>query len=399
MAIFRFQAKTIAGKVVTGTIKAKNETDARVRLRAEQLEPVKISSNTSTGLTATGSVPIKELQIFTRQFATLVSSGIQIVQCLEMLSNSSSCLPLKAILDQIVDDVNKGKTLANAMDEHPKAFDKLYRNLIRAGEESGVLELVLNRLAVYIEKSVKLRGKMKSAMMYPVIIIVVAVGVITGIMVFVIPKFKEMFNSKGKELPELTQLVVNMSEGFIKYWWVIVLAGFVIYVTIVQILNTPEGRKTFDNLSLKFPILGPIIQKGCIARFSRTLSTLLASGIPVVEALEVSSKVVNNGTIEKALLASKESILNGKSIAAPLIKHPIIPSMVSQMISIGEQTGSMDAMLGKVADFFEEEVDVAVAGLSTLIEPILMVVLGVIIAVLVIAMYLPVFKMGDTFGG
>ncbi|MDZ4661601.1 MAG: type II secretion system F family protein [Pseudomonadota bacterium] len=398
MASYKFEAKTTAGKTVSGTIKAKNETDARVRLRAEQLEPLRIVPVLAAGDKGTGPVPLKDLQVFTRQFATLVSSGIQIVQCLEMLSNSSSCLPLKAVLNQVIEDVNKGKTLAASLDEHPKAFDKLYRNLIRTGEESGVLEVVLGRLAIYIEKTVKLRGKLKSAMMYPVVIIVVAVAVITGIMVFVIPKFKEMFSSKGKDLPELTQMVINLSEGFLSYWWLIIFVGALIWVTFIQYINTSNGRKVFDHFSLRIPILGSIIQKGCIARFSRTLSTLLASGIPVVEALDVSAKVVNNNDIEVAIMESKESILKGRSIAEPLIKHPIIPNMVSQMISIGEQTGSMDSMLAKVADFYEEEVDVSVAGLSTLIEPILMVVLGVIIAVLVIAMYLPIFSMADTFG-
>ena len=398
MATYKFEAKTAAGKTVTGTIKAKNETDARVRLRAEQLEPLRIvSTSDGRGLSST-AVPLKDLQIFTRQFATLVSSGIQIVQCLEMLATSASCLPLKNILNQVIDEVNKGKTLAAALDDHPKAFDKLYRNLVRAGEESGVLEVVFSRLAVYIEKTVKLRGKLKSAMMYPVVIILVAVGVVSGIMIFVIPKFKEMFSSKGRALPALTQFVIDLSEGFIANWWIIALVIALVWVTVSQYINTVAGRKVFDHFSLKLPILGSIVQKGCIARFSRTLSTLLSSGIPVVEALDVSAKVVNNNDIEQAIMESKESILRGKSIAAPLAKHPVIPPMVAQMISIGEQTGAMDSMLAKVADFYEEEVDVSVAGLSTLIEPILMVVLGGVIAVLVVAMYLPIFSMAENFG-
>ncbi len=397
MATFKFEVKSSDGKIRSGTIRAKNETEARVRLRAENLTPVSLIQQGGKARIYR-RVPLKDLQVFTRQFATLVTSGIQIIQCLQMLAHASSCEPLRDTINQIVDDVNKGRTLANAMDEHPGAFDKLYRNLIRAGEQSGVLDVVLGRLAIYIEKSVKVRQKVQSAMFYPAMIIFVAFAVISAIMVFVVPKFKSMFSSQGKDLPELTQIVVNISEGFANYWYVILMGIFLVGFIIYHWAKTSGGKKTVDHFILGVPVLGGIVQKGAIARFSRTLSTLLASGIPIVEGLEVSAKVVNNHDIEMAFMESKESITNGKTIAQPLQKHKCIPNMVIQMISIGEQTGSLDSMLGKVADFFEEEVDVAVSTMTTLIEPVLMVVLGVIIAFIVIAMYLPVFNMASTMG-
>ncbi len=397
MATFKFEVKSPDGKIRTGTIKAKNETEARVRLRAENLTPISLVQQGGAARIYR-RVPLKDLQVFTRQFATLVTSGIQIIQCLQMLASASSCEPLRATINQIVDDVNKGRTLAAAMDEHPGAFDKLYRNLIRAGEQSGVLDVVLGRLAIYIEKSVKVRQKVRSAMFYPAMIILVAFAVIAAIMIFVVPKFKSMFNSQGKELPGLTQFVVNLSEGFANYWYMMLMGMFIVGFIIYNWAKTEGGKRILDHFILSVPVLGGVVQKGAIARFSRTLSTLLASGIPIVEGLEVSARVVNNFDIESAFMESKESITNGKTIAAPLSKHKCIPNMVIQMISIGEQTGSLDSMLSKVADFFEEEVDVAVSTMTTLIEPMLMVVLGVIIAFIVIAMYLPVFNMASTFG-
>lgn len=399
MATFRFEAKANDGRLLKGTIKAKNETEARVRLRAEHLSPVVVDLVQSSGKKRNvARVPIKDLQIFTRQFATLVTSGVHVIQCLQMLASSASCEPLRNTIHNIIDDVNKGRTLAAAMDEHPQVFDKLYRNMIRAGEQSGVLDVVLGRLAIYIEKTVKLRNKIRGAMFYPAVIIMVAVGVISLIMMFVVPKFKQMFGSQGKELPGLTQLVIDISEGFANYWYVVLIAVTLVGITLYQWARTEAGKRKIDHFILMVPVIGGVIQKGAIARFSRTLSTLLTSGIPIVEALDVSSKVVNNWDIEKAFQESRESIVGGKTIAAPLAKHAAIPNMVTQMISIGEQSGSLDAMLNKVADFFEEEVDVAVGTMTTLIEPILMVVLGTIIAFIVIAMYLPVFNMASTFG-
>ena len=289
-----------------------------------------------------------------------------------------------------------GKRFGDALGMHPKVFDRFYTNMVLAGEESGNLDGILNRLAVYIEKSVKIQGKVKGALAYPVGILVVAMLVVAGLLVFVIPKFKTMFEGSGSELPAMTKLVVAMSEFFISYWYIAIAVVVGSVYGMITYYRTDAGRQTIDAILIEVPLTGDLMIKSGVARFTRTLSTLLGSGVGIIEALEISARTVGNHVLERAILRSKEAIQEGKSLTVPLAKEKHIPHMVTQMIGVGEQTGALDAMLGKVADFYEDEVDVAVGALTSMMEPIMMVVLGGIVGFFVIAMYLPIFNMAST---
>lgn len=403
MAKFQYQAKNAAGQMVQGEIEAGSQQEAIIRLRAQQLLPVKLVKGSG------GARPVKpknaslfapkvkgkDLQIFTRQFATLINAGIPIVDSLKILSEGLRPGPLKEAASHVKSSIETGRRLAEAMASVPTVFDKLYVNMIQAGEEAGILDGILQRLASYMEKSEKLKSQVKGALVYPMVIIVVAMIVIAGILVFIIPKFMEFFSSSGKEPPALTQLVVNLSNSMIHKWYLYALVLIVGPILIAQWLKTDDGRDTFDRFMIKAPVFGEVIQKSAIARLTRTLSTLLSSGVGLLDAIEIASRTAGNIVIEQALLRSKESVTQGRTFAAPLGKEKIFPEMVVQMISIGEQSGTMDVMLGKIADFYEDEVETAVKAMTSLLEPLLMVVLGGIIAVLVIAMYLPIFSMAD----
>lgn len=405
MAIFDFQAKTSDGKIIRGELEASNEADARIRMRAQNLTPLKIESREKkkafdfSKFSPFGdSVSPKDLQIFTRQFAVLVGAGVPIVQSLEAMARGARSPGMTNVLESVTTDVERGRRLADALSQRPIVFDRLYVNLVRAGEEGGALETVLNRLAVYIEKSVKIRGKVKSALFYPAAIIVVAIIVVSFIMVFVVPKMSEMFKQNGQELPALTLFVIGASDFIQQFWYVVAAALVGIPVSLKTYYETEGGRKILDTIILEVPIFGDLIKKSAIARFSRTLSTLLASGIRIIDALEIAATTAGNDTIEKNLLEVKDQVARGKSLAEPLAQIPYFPNMVTQMISIGEQTGNIDQMLSKVADFYEDEVENATDAMTSLMEPILMVVLGSIIAVIVIAMYLPIFNMAGAAG-
>ena len=403
MGTFEFQAKTDDGRVVRGELEAANESEARIRMRAQRLTPLRIVAKSSgkefdfRKLALFGdSVSLKDLQVFTRQFAVLVSAGVPIVQSLEAMSRGARSAGMSNILKSVCSDVERGRRLADALAARPTVFDRLYVNLVRAGEEGGVLETVLNRLAGYIETSVKLRGKVKGAMFYPAAIMVVAAIVISFIMVYVVPKMSEMFTKSGQELPGLTVLVINISNFFQHYWYVIMAGMVAVPLSLKMYYDTDDGRKVCDAIFIEIPVLGDLIKKAAIARFSRTLSTLLSSGVRIIDALEISSATTGNWMIEKALIETKDAVSRGKTLAEPLAKIPYFPNMVTQMISIGEQTGNIDQMLAKVADFYEDEVNNATDAVTSLMEPLLMVVLGGIIAVIVIAMYLPIFNLANT---
>ncbi|MGE3760423.1 MAG: type II secretion system F family protein [Pseudobdellovibrionaceae bacterium] len=406
MPHFEFQAKTDDGRIVKGELDAANESEARIRMRAQRLTPIRIEIKKSGNaaidfkkLLAFGdSVSLKDLQVFTRQFAVLVGAGVPIVQSLEAMSRGARSVGMTNVLTSVCSDVERGRRLAEAMAAKPAVFDRLYVNLIRAGEEGGVLEVVLNRLAVYIETSVKLRGKVKGALFYPVAIIIVAIVVIAFIMVFVVPKMSAMFTQSGQQLPALTTMVINTSNFFQHYWYIMIATLIAIPMAIKMYYDTDNGRKVLDAIFIEVPVFGDLIKKSAIARFSRTLSTLLSSGVRIIDALEISSATTGNWMIEKALLDTKDAVSRGKTLAEPLAKVSYFPNMVTQMISIGEQTGNIDQMLSKVADFYEDEVSNATDAMTSLLEPILMVVLGGIIAVIVIAMYLPIFNMANTIG-
>lgn len=402
MARYQFEARDTRGRIFKGELDAPNENEARVRLRAQKMMPIRVSAavqKVSVSKKLGGSsVNLKELQIFTRQLATLLGSGIPILQSLEVLAQSQRSAGLTVAIKSMVNDINQGRRFGEAMAEHPLVFDRLYVNMIKAGEEAGNIDQILNRLAIYIEKSAKIKGQIKGAMVYPIVILVVAFTVVAGLMIFVIPKFEGIFKSSGQELPGLTKMVISMSGFFMSYWWVII-GGIVGAVfLLINYYRTEDGRKTIDSILIDVPYMGTLIQQSAIARFTRTLATLLTSGVSILEALEIASRVTGNVVLETALVRSREAISEGKSLTVPLMKEKYIPKMVTQMIGVGEQTGALDQMLNKVADFYEDEVDVAVAALTSVMEPLLMVVLGVIVAFIVVAMYLPIFNMAGTVG-
>jgi len=402
MAKFQFEAKGANGKDFRGEIEASNEAEARIKLRAQRLVPLRVVPKATKVSTAkkigVNKVSPKELQIFTRQLATLLASGIPIIQSLEVLAQSSRAPGLANALNDVVANVNKGKRFADALADHPRVFDRFYVNMVRAGEESGGLDGVLGRLAIYIEKSVKVAGKIKGAMLYPAIIMVVASGVVAAILVFVIPKFQDLFEGAGQELPALTKFVIAASEFLMSYWWAIGAGIAAAFFSITNYYRTDNGRAMIDSILIDLPVMGNLVQKGAVARFTRTLATLLGSGVGIIESMDIASKVVGNTVVERALLRAKDAISEGKSITLPLAKEKYIPGMVTQMMGVGEQTGNLDQMLNKIADFYEDEVDVAVGAMTSIIEPLLMVFLGSIIAVLVIAMYLPIFNLAGSVG-
>ncbi len=399
MPRFMYQAKSAVGQVQIGQMEGSDEADVRNQLRNAKLTPLRVipapGMNRSFRLQMVSS---KDLQIFTRQFSTLINAGIPVVDALKMLAEGKRNPVLKDAANKVRNSIEGGKRLGDAMAAIPEVFDRFFVNMVRAGEEAGILDGILNRLSIYLEKSEKIKKQVKGAMMYPAIIMVVAAVVVAGILVFVIPQFQEMYKGAGQELPGITQMVVAMSD-FLRHKWYFVIAGIIgIPYGLMLYYKTPDGRELFDKLFIKLPLFGELIQKSSIAKTTRTLSTLLSSGVSVVDALEIAARTAGNKVIEDALARSKDSVMSGRPLAAPLAKEPMFPDMVTQMITIGEQSGTLDVMLGKIADFYEDDVENAVKALTSLIEPLLMVFLGGIIAFLVTSMYLPIFNMASLQG-
>ena len=403
MAKYTFQAKDLQGKTIAGEMDADNESQVRVMLRAQKLNPTKVSNfnaaKKDSGFSLGQSVKPKDLQVFTRQFAVLIQSGVPIVQSLEALSRGSNSKVLSDGLNKLRNDVERGRKLADAMAMQPHIFDRMFVNLVRAGEEGGVLDTILNRLADYIERMVKLRSKIQGALWYPAAVVVIAVLVITVIMVFVIPKLSKIFTQAGQELPALTKTVIGISQWMTQYWYFYIGVMIVVPVLLRSYYQTKEGRETIDYILIDLPLMGELIQKASIARVGRTLSTLLTAGVRILDALDIAAGTAGNAAIEKVMLNAKDYISRGKTLAEPLSKSKYMPSMVVQMVSVGEQTGNIDQMLARLADFYESEVEIVAETLTSLIEPILLVVLGGIVAVVVIAMYLPIFNIASTVGG
>lgn len=409
MANFTYQARTINGNLVRGKVDAKDETDAKLKLRAKQLIPIKIAEVGTEGASANEfeeaikrafapSVSSKELKIFTRQFSTLINSGIPIADALKILSEGQMSALLKESIMDIRASIDVGKRLSDSMIIHTRVFDRLYCNMIQAGEEAGILDTILLRLSQYIEKNEKIKSQVKGALVMPALIMVVAFLVITGIIVFIIPKFQEFYASSGKTLPALTQMIIDLSILLRTKWLVFITILTGMAASAAYYINTPEGSQNFDIGLIRAPVIGGVVQKAGVARMTRTLSTLLSSGIGLIEAIDIASKTAGNYVIEKALSDCKEAVTVGKPFHVPLARQQDIPMMVAQMVGIGEQSGSLDIMLGKIADFYEEEVETAVRAMTSLIEPIMMVVLGGLIAIILVAMYLPIFNLGDTVG-
>ena len=407
MAKFLYQAKAATGEMTTGQMEATDEQDARVKLRAKNLTPLRlVQTAAAPPKQAKGGfetffqqrVSSRDLQIFTRQFSTLINAGIPIVDSLKMLSEGKRNPMLKEVAVKIRESIEGGKRLGDAMALHTHVFDRFFINMVRAGEEAGILDSILGRLALYLEKSEKIKKQIKGAMVYPGAIVSVAALVVTGILVFIIPKFQDLYSGAGKALPGITQIVVNMSHFFISRWYIIVGVMVGGPIGFMQWYRTPEGKDTMDRVFIRAPMFGELVQKAAIARMTRTLSTLLSSGVSVIDALDIAAKTAGNAVIEEALIRSKEAVTQGRPLASPLMKEPLIPDMVTQMIAIGEKSGTMDTMLSKIADFYEDDVENAVKSLTSVIEPILMVALGGVIAFLVTAMYLPIFDMASTSG-
>lgn len=408
MPRFSYKAKSPSGAFTAGEIDAANQAEAMVRLRAQQLIVVELNltRSASGARPATGGnsffapkVKSKDLQIFTRQFATLINSGIPVVDALRILGEGAQGGILKQATLNVKSQIEQGKRLAEAMAMNPRVFDKLYVNMIQAGEEAGILDGILNRLAIYMEKSEKIKGQIKGALVYPAVIIAVSMLVIAGILVFILPKFMEFFSSSGAEPPALTMAVVALSNSLIQNWYIYIGAAVGIPFIFLKWIETEDGKRSFDKFAIRAPVFGDVVLRSSIARMTRTLSTLLSSGVGLIDAIDISARTSGNFVIEEALMRCKKSVTIGKPFSQPLTAEKDFPQMVVQMISIGEQSGTMDIMLGKIADFYEDEVETAVKAMTSLLEPLLMVVLGGIIAVLVIAMYLPIFGMADVVGG
>jgi len=395
MAEWVYEARTRAGEVQTGIIEADSKEAVQSRLRARQLNPVKIKKKGRQLSLAFGTgVDAKELVIFTRQFATMIDAGLPLVQCLDILSSRGENKALNTILKDVKDYVEQGGTFSDGLARHPKLFDELFVNLIRAGEMGGILDTILNRLAGYIEKRVKLARQVRGAMVYPVAIFFVAMIVVVVMLAWVIPSFKGMFAEFGAadSLPALTQLVIAASEGFISNIHWIILASAALVFGATWFYRQPAGKHFVHRALLVLPILGPVIRKVSVARFTRTLGTLLSAGVPILDALDVVSKSAGNVVVEAAIQKTSDKIREGRTMAEPLMETNVFPPMVVQMIGVGEQTGALDTMLNKIADFYEEEVDIAVAALTSLLEPLMMVFIGGIVGTILIAMYLPIFS-------
>lgn len=404
MGMFKYEAIDAGGKKVLGKVEAASEREVRKILRAQGVRVKKITPPTllefdlgmwmvDKGLAK--AINMKELSTFTKQLAVMISAGVPIIQSLEILYRSEKNPSLKMAIKKIGADVGEGKTIAEAM-EAQKGFDKLYCNLVRAGEAGGILDEILKKLAAHMEKQQKTKAQIKSAMMYPSIVCLVGAVVIWGMMVFVVPQFTGMLKETGQELPWITSFVIDTSDFFGKYTPIMVPAAFVGMAFFVSYIRTPTGKIFWDNLSMRFPLFGQIIIKGNLSSFANTLSTLLAAGVSLIDALDICIETLDNGVIARDLKEVKKKVMEGKTLTEPLSKIIYFPELVTQMIRVGEQTGQIDQMLARVAEVFEDEVDTLVSGMTKMIEPIIIVVLGGIVATILVAMYLPMFMSAGT---
>ncbi len=403
MPVYIWEYRNKSGMKIKDEIEAKDEKTALMLLRRRNITPTKIREKPKDLFENIAffqpKVTTKDVVIFTRQLSTMIDAGLPLVQCLDILSSQQENPTFKKILREVKNEVESGLTLAEALRKYPKQFDKLYCNMVAAGEMGGILDDVLRRLATYLEKAEVLKAKIKSALNYPVIVLAISAAVIGIIMVFVIPVFAKMFEGSGQALPAPTLAVMAMSN-FVKSYFFAIIAGIVIIITAFKkYYQTDKGKLVIDRLALMAPVFGPLIRKVAVAKFARTLGTLINSGVPIIEALNVAAGTAGNKVVENAIKDVKMSISEGRTIAQPLQESGIFPGMVVQMISVGETTGALDAMLGKIADFYDEEVDAAVEGLTSMIEPLMITFLGGFIGGIIVAMYLPIFKMAGAIAG
>jgi len=407
MPVFAYEGRTASGETKKGEVEAADQDAARTRLRAMQISPTKVKAKGGMG----GSISLpqfdffkpkvttKDLVIFVRQFATMIDSGLPLVQCLEIQASQATNPTLREQLSVIKESVESGTTFADALKKFPGTFDDLFRNLIAAGEVGGILDTILNRLATFLEKNEKLKRQIKGAMTYPLIVVSVAILVVTVLLLKVVPTFESMFMEFGGALPAPTQIVVDLSK-FMQKNFVFMFAAIGASLYAIKFsYGTSKGRVIYDGIFLKLPVLGELLTKVAVARFCRTLGTIVASGVPILDGLEICARTAGNKIIEAAVLQAREAISEGRNIAEPLSESKVFPEMVCQMISVGESTGALDIMLTKIADFYDDEVDQAVENLTSMMEPLIMVFLGVIVGGFVVAMYLPIFTMASAIGG
>jgi type IV pilus assembly protein PilC len=396
MPIYKWVAETKKGKTLKGELEAGDEKIALNQLKRRNLTVKKIKPKPKDVFENVAfmqpRIKKKDLVIFTRQFSTMIDAGLPLVQGLTILSEQTENPTFRKILKAVVADVEGGNSLGEALEKHPNVFDDLFVHLVTAGEVGGILDTILQRLAAYIEKAEKLKSQVKGAMTYPIVVMVIAIGVLAVIMIFVIPVFEQMFSSSGNALPLPTQLVVDTSH-FITSYIGYIIGGIIIFsVLFKRLKKTEKGKKIIDTLLLKLPIFGSLLKKVAVARFTRTLGTMISSGVPILDALEICAKTAGNVILEEVILEVRASIAEGQPMAEPLSESSVFPSMVTQMIAVGEATGALDAMLSKIADFYDDEVDVAVVAMTSMLEPLLIVFLGGSIGGIVVAMYLPIFE-------
>jgi type IV pilus assembly protein PilC len=403
MPTFSYAARTLQGELTNGEIDLRSRDDVVGYLRKQKLIPVKVEEK-KQGL---GQIEIKfgtgiktkDIVIFTRQFATMINAGLPLVQSLDILAKQTENKYLAEVIGKVLHDVESGNTLADSMRNHPKVFTDLFVNMVAAGEAGGILDVILLRLATFLEKADALKRKIKGAMIYPGVILGVAVSAVAILLIFVIPTFQTMFESAGVPLPMPTQIVIGMSAFLQGYWWAVLLGIAATVVMIRTAYKTDSGQLSIDRFMLRLPILGNLLRKGAVARFTRTLGTLVASGVSILDGLEITARTAGNRVIHDAVMRSRTSIAGGETIAEPLRQSAVFPPMVIQMINVGEQTGGLDEMLTKIADFYDEEVDAAVEALLSAMEPIMIVVLGTVVGGMIVAMYLPIFDMINAVQG
>jgi type IV pilus assembly protein PilC len=395
MSVYQWSGKTPRGIIESGEITASTKEDVISILGKKHIVPTLIAEKPKKVLFGLGGrVKDKDIVVFTRQFSTMINAGLPLVQALEILSTQVENKAFGKIIGQVKTDVESGLTYADSLKKHPRIFSELYANMVAAGEAGGILDTILNRLAAYIEKAMKLKKKVKGAMVYPAVISTVAVLVIVIIMVFVVPTFSKMFAQLGGTLPLPTRMVIGLSKFVAGTGGIISLVSIIAAVVfIIQFVKTEKGRKIIDFILLKLPIFGPLLNKVAVAKFTRTLGTLVSSGVPILDGLEITAKTSGNKIVEQAIMGVRKEVVGGKTIAEPINKAKVFPPMVTHMIAVGESTGALDAMLGKIADFYDDEVDAAVSNLTAMMEPLMMVFLGTTVGFIVVAMYLPIFKL------
>ncbi len=400
MPNYAWKGRTRAGKVQEGVLVAESKDSVIASLRKQQ---IMVTAVTEKGKEFAlpkfgGGISRKEIAIFTRQFSVMIDAGLPLVQCLEILASQQENRTFQKILFQVRQDVESGSTLADALRKHPKAFDDLYSNMVAAGEAGGILDTILQRLSQYIEKIVKLRAAVRSAMVYPTAVILIAIGVVWVILWKVIPTFATLFEGLGARLPLPTRITIALSHFIGAWWWAVFLAAGGAAFLVNRYYQTYNGRRQIDRLLLKLPVLGTVLQKIAVARFCRTLGTLVSSGVPILEGLTITARTAGNSVVEDAIMTTRKSIEEGRTISEPLKNTDVFPPMVVQMVAVGEQTGALEAMLNKIADFYEDEVDEATANLLALLEPVIIMFLGVVIGGIVISMYMPMFDLISKIG-